>query len=107
MAMLVHSKWCAFLLLKQASHGPSQGSTFIVAFLVKCSVVFHLKIFFFLLPVMLVKRYIQVSLGNIVATFLGKGCQLSLLSDLFVVVCISLSFPLMCKTCGGANFVRF
>ena len=58
--------------------------SFIMKLFAKCSVVFYLQMFFFNNYVS--KVYIQLSLGNKVATFLGTGCQLCLLSVRFVAV---------------------
>ena len=66
---------------------------------VKYSVMFHLHFFSSSFSNHESYRYIQLSLGNRVATFLGKSCQLCLSSVLFAAFnCICLSFPLMLRT---------
>ena len=52
--------------------------------LLKCALVFHLHIFCFSFNNYVSRRYIQLSLGNRVATFLGKGRKPHFLSVLFV-----------------------
>ena len=66
-----------------------QGDTGIVVLFVKCSVVFHLHMFFF-------KELCKLKIYSVrVVNFLGKGCQLCLPSVLLCVclivfVCLSL-----------------
>ena len=62
--------------------------TFIVVLFVNCYVAFH---FFFSFNNYVSWLYIQVSLGNIITTFLGKGYQLCLPSVHFVATLLYLS----------------
>ena len=77
------------LCLKEFING---AAGFIVVRCFKCFLVFHLYMFlFFSFNNYVSRKYIQLSLGNRVATFSGKGCKPHLLFILFVGVSLYLS----------------